>query len=398
MNAEDIKILISHLDANAFEELIFFLLKNTEGFSSCRRLGHIGDGIIENPPERFQQTAETFFVNYFPYSIYKKFAIEMIDVRSFSQRVANYFNKRKYDLWLPVDGTRIYTISNYDSAKLGIDDWELLRYYEQHMGNIINSHVDIGLGNINTLINSFNDSEINYKKLIEDFFAKSEDGICISISDEKANVNSYYSQREFDGVVGPSNVVLNPIIKKIDEANGVLLEFGKLINSDCKESVLEEFLRVNYKLIFGNNYDSISTQVWLNFPECDIGKRDRRLDIFMRNSVTTDWELFELKRSNVQLTKTISDVPMFVSAVNDAIAQVKNYKRILSQDHVKKAFEQQGIHYYKPEINLVIGKKPGISTLQWRTLTSEHDLKIITYDTLLIEAKKRLEAVQELLG
>lgn len=153
--------------------------------------------------------------------------------------------------------------------------------------------------------------------------------------------------------LGPSNVVLNPIIKKIDEANGVLLEFSKLINSECKESVLEEFLRVNYKLIFGNNYDSISTQVWLNFPEYDIGKRDRRLDIFIRNSVTTDWELFELKRSNVQLTKTISDVPMFVSAVNDAIAQVKNYKRILSQDHVRKAFEQQGILYYKPEINLV---------------------------------------------
>ena len=153
--------------------------------------------------------------------------------------------------------------------------------------------------------------------------------------------------------LGPSNVVLNPIIKKIDEANGVLLEFSKLINSECKESVLEEFLRVNYKLIFGNNYDSISTQVWLNFPEYDIGKRDRRLDIFIRNSVTTDWELFELKRSNVQLTKTISDVPMFVSAVNEAIAQAKNYKRILSQDYVRKAFERQGILYYKPEINLV---------------------------------------------
>jgi len=80
----------------------------------------------------------------------------------------------------------------------------------------------------------------------------------------------------------------------------------------------------------------------------------------MRNALEEDWELFELKRSNVALTKTISDVPLLVTSVNDAIAQVKNYKRILEQDAVKKRLAEDGIEYYEPEINLVIGKNPSI--------------------------------------
>lgn len=128
-------------------------------------------------------------------------------------------------------------------------------------------------------------------------------------------------------------------------------------------------------------------------------QRDRRLDIMMRNAVQGDWELFELKRSNVELTKTISDVPMFVSAVNDAISQAKNYKRLLEQDKVKRALAVDGIEYYQPEINLVIGKKPSISNAQWRRLLADNQngLKITTYDTLLCEAQNRLSEFEQFL-
>lgn len=81
-----------------------------------------------------------------------------------------------------------------------------------------------------------------------------------------------------------------------------MVEFNKIINSSAKESVLEEFLRENYQLFFGEKYDTISTQVWLNFTEVDIGGRGRRLDIFMRNAISQDWDIYELKRSNVELT------------------------------------------------------------------------------------------------
>jgi hypothetical protein len=131
----------------------------------------------------------------------------------------------------------------------------------------------------------------------------------------------------------------------------------------------------------------------------DIGQRERRLDIQIRNAIQGGWEFFELNRSNVELTKSVSDVPMFVSAVNDAIAQVKNYKHLLVQDKIKRALAADGIEYYEPEINLIIGKKPSIPVTQWSRLLADNQngLKIITYDTLLDEAKCRIADFERIL-
>lgn len=396
MDVESIRTIVGHLDANGFGELIYFLLKNTEDFSLCKKLDKIDFGLIENPPERFQRTAEAFFINYFPYTIYKDFSLKHLDMKSFVDRVSTYIKERHYDLWVPTDGTTIYSICNYDSTKLRISDQELLKYYEESLSRIIPKSFNVGLGNVNTIINAIDDLNGNYKRLIEKFIREKDDGICISISDSGTEVSSFVVQKEFEGVLSASKTLLHPVIKKINDDNVILQDFTRLINSDCKEIVLEDFLKEHYQLIFGDKYDDISTQLWLGCPELDIGNRDRRIDILMRNSLSMDWELFELKRSNIQLTKTISDVPMFVSAVNDAIAQAKNYKRILSQDSVKRSFEQKGIEYYEPTINLVIGKKPQIPTNQWRRLLSqENELEIITYDMLLEKAKLRLGTVEK---
>lgn len=389
---------IDHLDKNGYEELFYYLLKKTEEFCRCRRLEEIDGRIIENPPERFSQTAEAFFLTYFPYSLYKDFSIESLNLTELKKLVESYYKKRRYDLWLPTDGTAIYCVSNYDSGKLGVSDEALLQYYTEKISSVI-SHSDIvGIGNINTLINASDDPQSDYGKLIEKFFSERDDGICISFSEDKAVASHYILEREFDGIIQPSHTFVHPVIKKINEADEILKEFNDLINSDCKESVLEEFLREHYKLIFGGNYDSISTQIWLDFPEFDIGSRDRRVDIMMRNSISDDWEVFELKRSNVKLIKAISDVPMFVSKVNDAITQLKNYKKILMQDSVKKAFENKGIQYYSPEINLVIGRRNDIPIGHWRGLIKEHDrMKILTYDDLYKQAQYRVNALKELL-
>ena len=115
----------------------------------------------------------------------------------------------------------------------------------------------------------------------------------------------------------------------------------------------------------------------------------------MRNSLSQDWELFELKRPNVELIKSISGVPSFTSTVHNAIAQLKNYKNILEQDVVKRKFESEGIYYYSPEINLVIGKKSNITNNTWRKLlTQDRELKIITYDQLVEDAKVRLNTIK----
>ena len=89
---------------------------------------------------------------------------------------------------------------------------------------------------------------------------------------------------------------------------------------------------------------------------------------------------------------------MLVSAVHDAMTQLRNYKRILNQDKVRKEFESKGIKYYNPQFNLVIGKKPNISDEKWQWLLSHHnDLNVITYDDLYELAKVRLKSLKELI-
>lgn len=395
MDREILSTVIGHLDSRSFDDLIFYLLHQEEDFSLCKRLSDIDDRIIENPPERFAQTAEVFFPNYHPYGLYKNFSLKNLYLEDLKALISKYIKERTYKLWLPVDGTRIFTISNYDSRKLEIADEELLKFYQKELSSILPSKFDLGIGNINTILNQGNSNDAKNLKKIKNFFQNNDSGICINLSNDKIIATRFVAEQEFDGIITSPENILQPVIKKIIDADDLLVEFNQLINNDTRESVLEDFLYTNYKLFFGDKYDVISTQVWLDFPDFDIGNKNRRLDILMRNSISKDWDIYELKRSSVNLTKTKSDVPMFVAAVHDAMTQLRNYKNILNRDEVRKNFELRGIKYYNPQFNLVIGKKPHISYRKWQWLLSQQrDLNIITYDDLLESAKNRLDILK----
>ena len=113
---------------------------------------HIDDRIIENPPERFFQTAEAFFINYHPYSLYKSFNLNNLYLGDLKQLISKYIDKRSYELWLPVDGTRIYAISNYDSCKIGVSDNDLLEFHEKELSGILPAGFDIGVGSVSTIL------------------------------------------------------------------------------------------------------------------------------------------------------------------------------------------------------------------------------------------------------
>lgn len=398
MDKDILSTLINHLDSSGFDDLIFYLLKQEDDFYLSKRLSHIDDRIIENPPERFFQTAEAFFINYHPYSLYKNFNLQNLYLDDLKKLILKYIENRSYEMWLPVEGTRIYAISNYDSCKIGVSDKELLEFHEKELSGVLPSGFDVGIGSVSTILNQGNTNDEKYSKRVKAFFLNNDSGICINLSDDKIIASRFVAQREFDGIVTSPENIFHPVIKKVIDTDDKLVEFNQLINNDTRESVLEEFLYTYHDLFFGDKYDTLSTQVWLDFPEFDIGNKDRRLDIFMRNSISKDWDIYELKRSSVKLTKTKSDVPMFVSAVHDALTQLRNYKSILSQDKVKRKFEAKGIKYYNPQFNLVIGKKPNISDEKWNWLLSHHsDLNIITYDNLLESAKKRLDTLKSLI-
>lgn len=246
-------------------------------------------------------------------------------------------------------------------------------------------------GNIKTFIDH---SPIKVEGSLKAVLQSYREGVCVTLSRDGISVNKISSEKPL--FCGVANQSLNPyetIYTYPSPREGYLLkEFAALINRNAKEADLEEFLRTHYKDIFGGIYDQVETQLWLRFPELDIAGKDRRLDIFLRNSVSNDWELFEVKRA-VQLTRTYRDSPVIASEVLYAVQQVQNYAGILAQDEVKRKFAADGIEYFEPVLKLVIGRKPQIPHQQWRSLVvrNKKDVKLITFDDLIKEMAIRFK-------
>lgn len=254
--------------------------------------------------------------------------------------------------------------------------------------------VQAQVGNIKTVIAHNDHDPIKVEGALKAVLQSYREGISITLSRDGISVNKISSEKPlFCGVANQSLYPYETIYTYTSPRDDYLMkEFAALINRNAKESDLEEFLRIHYKDIFGEEYDRIETQLWLRFPELDIAGKDRRLDIFLRNSISNDWELFEVKRA-VQLTRTYRDIPVIKAEVLYAVHQMKNYARILSQDVVKKKFAEEGIEYFEPVLKLVIGRKPQIPHTQWRSLVAnnEKSVELITFDDLIKEMALRFK-------
>ena len=232
------------------------------------------------------------------------------------------------------------------------------------------------------------------------FLIERQDGISISFSAQGAQVETFQVENSLSsGVLKVSKHPIEPIfIRHFRRKEQVLVEFQELLDRGVKEAELERFLVANYRDIFGTQYDRIEVQLWLRFPDLDIAGKERRLDLFLRNSIIRDWELFEIKRP-IPLTRTFRDTPVLAAEVSHSIQQVKNYSRNLSSDIVKRRLAAEGIEYFEPSLNLVIGRRPQIPHAQWRWLLSSQTsgVKIITYDRLRDELLQRMRDMAELL-
>ncbi len=230
------------------------------------------------------------------------------------------------------------------------------------------------------------------REAFQRFLNTYNEGISIRLDQSSASVSKFMTETILGGVLKESKQPCEPLFADLlQKKETVLSEFEALIRSETLEDELEEFLVAHFQDIFGTNYDRIETQIWLRLPSLDISQKNRRFDVFLRNSVMNDWDLFEIKRV-IPLTRTYRDIPVIKSEVIYAIQQIKNYARLLSQDSVKKKFAKQGIEYYEPSMNLVVGKTPQISHEQWRWLqSSDKDVKILTYKNLLDQMKLRIE-------
>ncbi len=265
------------------------------------------------------------------------------------------------------------------------DFYESRKYPAQALIGCIDSFIEQSPGNA---VEAFNT-----------FFSRYKGEVAITLDPGKTSVRRILNERYLSsGTIGGSKNPCAPVVAtNLQDAESVLREFERLLNQNPSEVELEKFLACNYRDVFGYKYDRIETQVWLRASELDIENKERKLDIFLRNCVEQDWELFELKKLT-KLTKTYRDVPALAAEINASLQQVKNYRDLLRQQSVKDALKRNGIEYFEPSLHLIVGRCPDIPIRQWRWLKAnfDSDIKLATYDEILKEMRARLSYVSHL--
>lgn len=398
-----IKNILSRLDRQSFKSFALDFFKNTN--SELNEIKEIGSNDIyyEGIMDSYGESLHTVFIfDYLPLEIFSKrgfIEIARPSIESLIQKVGKHY-KGKIGYWGMVSPeikkarqlqnlSFITNVSNYSRQEYN----EILFPQYSKILEKNNIKADLFIGSYD----SFSDNNLEIlESTFSSFFSERKDGLVISLEESNFSINHYTQEKNlFNGLVKTEKekILLEPTyVDNNYQYESILLEFENLIKSNVKEHVIEDFMTQNYKSIFGFGYDRIETQIWLKFPEIDFQNSNRRLDIFLRNSIDRDWELFEIKRPGIKLTRTYRDVNVFRSEITNAIQQLQNYKRLLSDNNIKKKFAKAGIEYFEPILKLVVGRRPSLPTNEWRWLImhNQNAVKIITYDDLVDEMRIRL--------
>lgn len=400
-----LKLVLSRLDKPSYIKFIFELFGQHDFNENYERqttyyLEKFEDKFIEqNYVHRKEGHKQGFnlTIPYFePFDLFKTFG----NLNIGDEKLKNLFGfyKRRvakmtsnWQFWTDGDYMMpfIKFITNYSGIDEKIYDEEIIPKFEKFADKyIMDSQVAVG-----SIDSFFAKNPQGASDAFSRFIKKHQKEISIELTNEnKYKIHCHFSEKYFnEGVIRSSLTPCEPVFS-FKPISQIIAEFENLLNKNTKESELETFLTTYYKHIFGSKYNRIETQLWLKFPDLDINKKDRRLDIFLRNSTSHDWELMELKKAD-NIVKNINNIPTFTYQVTSGLQQLKYYSSLLNHDNVKRSLANDGIEYYYPELRLVIGKTPDIPIDQWIWLkkSNEKDLKIVTYDELFYEMKTRLD-------
>lgn len=400
-----LKNLLSRLSRHAFENFVVDLFNyyydDEDPDENLVAIPNAGEGVYyQGLLDSYGGSLhKVFLVHFLPLELFKTFKPESVVDEELSQRLKKVYEiyKGQIGYWGIVSeylrkATKLQSlgfITNIHNIERDIYDNVIIPQYKK-AADRARLRKFIVVGSYDSFIDLVPEkTEIVFKS----FILKNTEGLYISFEDERFNVSRFISERNIAcGVLRKSYLPYEPIIPVLSSGQDTAInEFQELIRKETPEAELEKFIIAHYNDIFGPKYDRVETQLWLKFPELDIAGKERRLDIFLRNSVINDWELFEVKRV-VNLTHTYRDAPVLAREVSYSIQQIKNYSKTLQQDTVRRYFAEQGIEYYHPSLNIIVGKTPQIPHEQWRYLlaVNERDVKILTFDNLLEEMKLRL--------
>lgn len=400
-NTAQLKKALSRLSSNAYIRFAFEMCGRSDSDDEAHWITQAGAGVFYQPLlDSYAGTLHSvFLVHYLPKDLFvshEAFSVDDPELKQRVQRVrqiykgqTGYFGMVSPELKRAQKLQSVAFLNNVIGWSKQSYEQTIIPAYEK-LARRHGIRVPLFVGSPDSFI------DLNRESARDAFFkflGQDHDGIRISIEATGPSVQHFSSESPL-GVVGDN--FLNPLEPVFPSAlvhrQSLDAEFESLLQAKPSEELLEKFVAANFKEIFGPEYDRIETQLWLRCPELDFGGKDRRLDVFLRNSVLGDWELLELKRV-IPLTQSFRDIPVFCAEVNRAIQQAAYYAKLLKEDQVKRKFAAMGIEYFEPSVSLVIGRKPQIPHAQWRWLTAQknHEVKLVTYDDLLGLLRCRLK-------
>ncbi|HWJ29143.1 MAG TPA: Shedu anti-phage system protein SduA domain-containing protein [Flavisolibacter sp.] len=177
-----------------------------------------------------------------------------------------------------------------------------------------------------------------------------------------------------------------PVFNRYSE---LIKEFEELINdNNVTEDALQKFLENNQEFINEANHKEVIPQalivtedhfweadfVLIPFDECEFCK------------------IIELKLPNVTLERSEKNGhPRFTSKLLHAIQQLKDYAKAFQSKETRKKFQERyGTDVYRPDLQLVIGRKGNIQFKDtFVDKQKDEGIRITDWDTFLEKAKRR---------
>lgn len=269
---------------------------------------------------------------------------------------------------------------SFPTYKSFMDHWEMSLFPERY------------------ILESLGSTEIAGKRYLKSLFEKQGrtslmTEFCFQIQKDEIIVTPYHSHSLHKIDANNQMIIGRPgvIAKKTNSLlRNELEEFEYLISkSKVKENEIQLFLEKHPNIIKSMGYSNIYPQLVLERDDGTSLRPD-----FIIEPIGQKWfDILEIKTPNANLVVGRRDRKTFSSAVNELIAQLREYSAYFESEKLCKKIEERfGIKCYKPKLTGIIGLNPSTQDERQlrRLMTAYTDIDILTFDHLLDIAKSRL--------
>jgi hypothetical protein len=174
-------------------------------------------------------------------------------------------------------------------------------------------------------------------------------------------------------------------------------EFEWLINrSDVSEHEIQKFFEQHPKFLLGVEYKNLHAQLTLHREDLLLGS-DLRPDFFLERITSNFCDIVDLKLPNERLVVRKKNRTHFSAALTEAMAQLREYRDHFDNPKNREQFhDRYKLQAFRPRVSVIIGRRANYyDELERIKLESDlAHLKVVTYDDLLEQARRRLLIMQ----